>query len=150
MFSSLSTFHHSLDTDSFYFTDPSVELFPSSNADNSNNLNTPLPSPAPNELVPDVELNTRPPSPAPTEPVPDVDIVPASRHSTRASNPPTHLNDYHCYSAIKTLHEPCSYREESTNPIWQQAMAEEIQALEKTNTWELVDLHLASTIPTRV
>ncbi|CAI8618165.1 unnamed protein product [Vicia faba] len=93
MFSSLSTFHHSLNTDSFYFTDPSVELFPSSNADNSNNLNTPLPSHAPNELVPDVELNTRPPSPTPTEPVPDVDIVPASRHSTRVSNPPTHLND---------------------------------------------------------
>lgn len=140
MFSSLSTFHHSLDTDSFYFTDPSVELFPSSNEDNSNDLNTPLPSPAPNELVPDVELNTRLPSPAPTEPVPDVDIVPASRHSTRVSNPPTRLNDYYCYSAIKTLHEPSSYREANTNPIWQQAVAEEIQALEKTNTWELVDL----------
>ncbi|XP_058783886.1 uncharacterized protein LOC131658611 [Vicia villosa] len=107
---------------------------------NSNDLNTHLPSPAPNELVPDVELNTRPPSPAPTEPVPDVDIVPASRHSTRVSNPPTRLNDYHFYSAIKTLHDPSSYREASTNPIWQQAMAEEIQALEKTNTWELVDL----------
>jgi len=122
MFSSLSTFHHSLSTESFYFTDASVELFPSSNEDNSD------------------ELNIRPPSPAPAEPVPDVDIVPATRHSTRVSNPPTHLNDYHCYSAIKTLHEPSSYREASTDPIWQQAMVEEIQALEKTHTWDLVDL----------
>ena len=101
MFSSLYTFHHSRSTESFYFTDPSVELFPSSNEDNSD------------------ELNIRPPSPAPAERVPDVDIVPATRHSTRVSNPPTHLNDYHCYSAIRTLHEPSTYREESIGPIWQ-------------------------------
>jgi hypothetical protein len=101
-------------------------LFPSSNVDDSNEIDTRPPSAAPSELVPDVELNTRLPSPARTEPVPDVGIVPATRHSTRVSNPPTHLNDYHCYSAIKTLHEPCSYREASTNPVWQQAMAEEI------------------------
>jgi len=72
---------------------------PCSNEDNSN------------------ELNTRTPSPAPTEPVTDVDIVPATRHSTYVSNPHTHLNDYHYYSAIKTLHVPSSYPEVSTNPI---------------------------------
>jgi len=123
MFSSLSKFHHSIITNSNFFTNPSIELFLSSDAGNSN------------------ELNTSPPSPAPTEPAPVVDIVPiSSRHSTRVRNPPPSLNNYHCYSAIATIHEPSSYREASTNPIWQQAMAEEIQALEKTHTWDLVDL----------
>ena len=67
-----------------------------------------------------------------TEPIP--------RRSTRVRQPPVHFQDYHCYYALVMLHEPRSYREASTNPLWQQAMTEEIQALEKTHTWELVDL----------
>ena len=38
------------------------------------------------------------------------------------------------------MHEPQSYREANTNPHWQQAMNEELQALQKTYTWDLVDL----------
>lgn len=86
MFSSLSTFNHSFITDSFYFTDTSVKLFSSSNADNSD------------------ELNTHPSSPASTKPVSNVDIVPTSHHSTKVSNSHAHINDYHCYSSIKTPH----------------------------------------------
>ena len=62
------------------------------------------------------------------------------RHSTRIRDTPHHLTNYRCYSAIATLHEPCSYREASTNPLWHQTMTKEIQALEKTHTWDLVEL----------
>uniref|UniRef100_A0A2N9GZL8 Integrase catalytic domain-containing protein n=1 Tax=Fagus sylvatica TaxID=28930 RepID=A0A2N9GZL8_FAGSY len=41
---------------------------------------------------------------------------------------------------VLSLHEPHTYREACTNPLWQQAMIEELQALEKTHTWDLVDL----------
>lgn len=43
---------------------------------------------------------------------------------------------------LKILHKPFFYRKVSTDPIWQQAMGEEIQASEKTYTWDLVDLPL--------
>lgn len=57
----------------------------------------------------------------------------------------SHLYNYHCYSAIATLHEPHSFREDSTNPLWQQAMFEELTTLSKTHTWDLVDLPLGKT-----
>ena len=44
------------------------------------------------------------------------DIPP--RHSTRVRSVPTHLLDYHCYIALATLHEPYTYREASTDPLW--------------------------------
>ncbi|GKU88392.1 hypothetical protein SLEP1_g2661 [Rubroshorea leprosula] len=49
-------------------------------------------------------------------------------------------SDYHCFPAITSLHEPQSYQEASSNPLWQQAMQDELQALENTRTWDLVDL----------
>lgn len=36
-------------------------------------------------------------------------------------------------------HEPQSYKEASADPHWQQVMHKELQALEKTHTWDLVD-----------
>ena len=39
------------------------------------------------------------------------------RHSTRVKSVPTHLLDYHCYTALATLHEPHIYREASTDPL---------------------------------
>ena len=59
---------------------------------------------------------------------------------TRVTAFPSHLRDYHCYSALATLHEPHSFREDHTNPLWQNAMSEELNALSKTHTWDLVDL----------
>ncbi|CAL9010759.1 unnamed protein product [Prunus brigantina] len=54
---------------------------------------------------------------------------------------PTKYSDYHCYlTNMLSLHEPSSYREASKDPLWQQAMSEELDALAKTNTWELVQL----------
>ena len=39
-------------------------------------------------------------------------------HSTRVRSIPTHLLDYHYYTALTTLHEPHTYREASTDPLW--------------------------------
>ncbi|GKV14657.1 hypothetical protein SLEP1_g25497 [Rubroshorea leprosula] len=44
------------------------------------------------------------------------------------------------------IENPPSYKEASLDPLWQQAMNEELQALEKTGTWDLVDLPLDKTL----
>nr|CAN80084.1 hypothetical protein VITISV_011294 [Vitis vinifera] len=69
---------------------------------------------------------------------PPQDIPP--RHSTRVRSIPPHFLDYHCYTALATLHEPQTYREASTDPLWQIAMKEELDALTKNHTWDLVTL----------
>uniref|UniRef100_A0A2N9F074 Reverse transcriptase Ty1/copia-type domain-containing protein n=1 Tax=Fagus sylvatica TaxID=28930 RepID=A0A2N9F074_FAGSY len=79
---------------------------------------------------------------------PDSDPAPSApsesptdiRRSTRVRAPPSHLSDYHCYFALATLHEPHTYREASTNPLWQQAMVDELDALHKTHTWDMTTL----------
>uniref|UniRef100_A0A2N9FUY7 Reverse transcriptase Ty1/copia-type domain-containing protein n=2 Tax=Fagus sylvatica TaxID=28930 RepID=A0A2N9FUY7_FAGSY len=62
------------------------------------------------------------------------------RRSHRVSTLPSHLRDFHCFSAFATLHEPHTFREASFDPLWQQAMKEELDALLKTGTCDLVDL----------
>ena len=62
------------------------------------------------------------------------------RYPTRVRSIPTHLLDYHCYTVLATLHEPHTYREASTDPLWQIAMKEELDALSKNHTWDLVTL----------
>jgi hypothetical protein len=80
---------------------------------------------------------------APTSPIdpptlePDISVPHCSTHVTAL---PSHLHDYHCYSVLATLHEPHSFCEAHTNPLWQNAMSEELNALSKTHTWDLVDL----------
>jgi hypothetical protein len=77
------------------------------------------------------------PAPAPLE-----DPAPATtlRRSSRVTSLPSHLRDFHCYTALATLHEPHSYREAFSNRLWQAAMTEELDALSRTRTWDLVDL----------
>jgi hypothetical protein len=41
------------------------------------------------------------------------------RRSTWVKTLLTHLCDYHCFSTIATLHEPHSFREARTDPLWQ-------------------------------
>jgi hypothetical protein len=60
--------------------------------------------------------------------------APEPRRSHRVSTLPFHLRDFHCFSAFATLHEPHTFREASFNPLWQQAMKEELDALLKTST----------------
>ncbi|GKV28219.1 hypothetical protein SLEP1_g37301 [Rubroshorea leprosula] len=67
-------------------------------------------------------------------------VVPSSSHPTWVRKLLNYLRDYHCFLAITSLHEPQSYQEASSNPLWQQTMQDELQALENTRTWDLVDL----------
>ena len=55
-------------------------------------------------------------------------------HSTQVRFIPANLLDYHCYIALATPHEPHTYRESSTNPLWQIAMKEEFDVLSKNHT----------------
>ena len=66
------------------------------------------------------------------------DIPP--RHLTQVRSISAHLLNYHCYSTLATLHEPYTYRKASTNPLWQIAIKEELDALSKNHTWDLVTL----------
>ena len=58
----------------------------------------------------------------------------------RVSTLPSHLRDFHHFSAFATLHEPHTFREASSDPLWQQAMKDEFDALLKIGTQDLVDL----------
>ena len=64
----------------------------------------------------------------------------ALRRSHRVTTLPAHLRDFHCFSALASLQEPQTFHDASSNPLWQQAMKEELDALHKTRTWDLVDL----------
>ena len=64
----------------------------------------------------------------------------ALRRSHRVTTLPSHLRDFHCLSALASLQEPHNFHETSSNPLWQQAMKEELDALHKTGTLDLVDL----------
>ena len=69
-------------------------------------------------------------------------VGPKLRRSTWVSIPPPYLTDYHCSFALATLYKPHTYREAHTDPLWQQAMNEELDALHKNKTWDMVNLTL--------
>ena len=83
--------------------------------------------------LPHFELGS--PTPAPLEDLPQ-DIPP--RHSTRVRSIHAHLLYYHYYTALVTLHKPHTYHEASIDPLWQIAINEELDALSKNHTWDLV------------
>ena len=90
------------------------------------------------EQIDDELPHLEPGSPAPAPPEnPPQDIPP--RHSTRVRSIPTRLLDYYCYTTLATLHEPQTYRKPSTDPLWQIAMKEELDALTITilGIWSL-------------
>jgi hypothetical protein len=76
-------------------------------------------------------------------------VDPPSRQSIRIPKS-TKLPDfaYSCYSSsftsflasIHCLFEPFSYKKAILDPLWQQAMDDELSALHKTDTWDLVPL----------
>ena len=67
----------------------------------------------------------------------DSHVLPRSHWVTTL---PSHLCDFHFFSALASLQEPQTFHEASSNPLWKQAMKEELDALHKTGTWDLVDL----------
>ena len=79
--------------------------------------------------LPNLELG----SPAPARPKDLAQDIPP-RHLTWVRSIPAHLLDYHCYTVFTTLHEPHTYREASTDPLWQIAMKEELDTLSKNHT----------------
>jgi hypothetical protein len=93
------------------FTDPSIDLYPNPVRDSA-------PPPGSSD-VPSLVLSLAAGSPdsdpallTPSESPIDI------RRSTQVRAHPSHLTDYHCYFALTTLHEPYSYREANTNPLW--------------------------------
>ena len=81
----------------------------------------------------------------PPDPAPIVDPTgPSDSHAFRRSHwvttLPSHFRDFLCFSALASLQEPQTFHEASSNPLWQQAMKEKLDALHKTGTWDLVDL----------
>ena len=64
-------------------------------------------------------------------PSPESLVGPELCCSTQVSIPPSHLTNYHCSFALATLYEPYTYCEAYTNPLWQQAINEELDALHK-------------------
>ena len=81
--------------------------------------------------LPNPELGSLAPA-LPDDHAPDI----PPRHSTRVRSIPAHLLDYHCYIALA----PHTYREASIDPLWQIVMKEELDALSKNHTWDLVTL----------
>ncbi|KAL0458803.1 UNVERIFIED_CONTAM: Retrovirus-related Pol polyprotein from transposon RE2 [Sesamum latifolium] len=96
---------------------------------------------------------------------PTLDIVPPPildqpRRSERHSKPAAWLTDFHCnlssdyvihpsnitsshkgfLAALSTIQEPRCYKEAKGNVEWEQAMQQELEALEQNNTWEIVHL----------
>ena len=61
-------------------------------------------------------------------------------HLTRVKFIPAHLLNYHCYTALATLHNLHTYHEASIDLLWQIVIKEEIDALFKNHTWDLVTL----------
>ena len=91
--------------------------------------------------LPNFELGS--PAPTPLGDLPQ-DIPP--RHSTQVRFIYVHLLDYYCYTALTTLHEPHTYCEASTDPLWQFAIKEELDVLSKNHTWDLVTLPLGQSV----
>ena len=124
MFVELSHFRSSLTTSSV------LEIFPDeSHVSSTNTLDPPLdfsiqtlnifyasPRQVEDEQVDDELPHLEPGSLAltPLEDPPQ-DIPP--RHSTRVRSIPAHLHNYHCYTALATLHEPHTYRKAFTDPL---------------------------------
>jgi hypothetical protein len=78
------------------------------------------------------------PSSPPVEPSPSIDS--SSEQLVRRGHCLRRSHDCYSPSDFKTtaLSEPAFYRDAILHPEWQHTMAEEIAALERTGTWDLV------------
>ncbi|KAL0403899.1 UNVERIFIED_CONTAM: Retrovirus-related Pol polyprotein from transposon RE1 [Sesamum radiatum] len=110
------------------------------------------------DLVPSLSVSDD--SLAGAEPVLDTAPVLPSRRSLRQTKPPAWLADFQCnlsssslitpdnlapshiefLAALSTFQEPCSYKEAQGCSEWEEAMRQELDALEQNDTWEVVAL----------
>ena len=135
MFSTISAVQVD-DTFTHLFTNPNISLFPNDifAYDSSSSLTQPTTSP--DESPPPMELADS------FFVIPSSSIIsppPVLRHTSRVSQPSIVLRDY-VWNSTTVSYEPHTYHEASSNPLWQKAMVEELQALTSTCTWDLVDL----------
>ena len=134
-FTSLQQFPASSSLESPIFTDLFLPLYPELVEDSSTS------AASPDNSSPVLAPAYDPPVLDPvTPPSPKSPIGPELRRYTRVSIPPHYLIDYHCSFALATLYEPHTYRGAHSDPLWQQAMNEELNALHKNNIWDMVNL----------
>ena len=110
MFVELSHFCSSLTTSSVLEIFPDESLVPSTNTcdpplDLSPDIFYASPRQVEDEQVDDELPHVEPGSLAPTPLEDSLQDIPP-HHSTRVRSIPTHLFDYHCYTALVTLHKP--------------------------------------------
>lgn len=99
-----------------------------------------IPSTVPS--IPSIVPSTPPSISSPPSPSPSLNVL---RRSTRTRQRPAYLNDYVVYTAIDDSRkfEPTSYQEAINCPEsekWLEAMREELESIEKNETWFLTDL----------
>ncbi|KAG5557516.1 hypothetical protein RHGRI_007676 [Rhododendron griersonianum] len=142
----MSKFHLPPVSTSLFFTDPSVDIFLDDVDIDSSEFSSTV------YLEASILSNDLTPAPTPSGsslPEPSHFVFAPNEPFTVPSSPPTELlapplsDDSPLHHS--TRHEPHSYREASSNPLWQQAMVEELLALDKTHTWDIVDLPLGKT-----
>ena len=109
--------------------DPLPDLFPKESPESPTFMSEhpPLVSEPPPHIS-DVSSHASDELPAPIIDVP-TDITPpvdpagpsdshAFRRSHRVTTLPSHLCDFHCFSALASLQEPQTFREASSKPLW--------------------------------
>ena len=118
---------------------PPIEFFvqPSDIFDAS--LRLPSSEQVEDEQVEDKLSNFEPGSPI-LAPLEDLAQYIPPHHLTRVRFIFAHLLDYHCYTTLVTLHKSHTYCKASSDPLWQIVIKEELNALSKNHTWDLVTL----------
>ena len=91
------------------------------------------------EQVEDKLSNFEPGSPT-LAPLEDLAQYIPPHHLTRVRFIFAHLLDYHCYITLVTLYKSHTYCKASSDPLWQIVIKEELNALSKNHTWDLVTL----------
>ncbi|KAJ9541338.1 hypothetical protein OSB04_027844 [Centaurea solstitialis] len=146
-----------------FFTDSSISLdLPSPTFTPNLEAPAPVASPAPS-IPPPVPIDSPTPEAHAHVPIPHPtqSSVPTSRstsepsiesadpgpsssenvcRSDRVRQVPSYLRDYHCYATLLSNHELTSYKEASSSSHWQAAMQEELQDLDKAQTWDSIPL----------
>ena len=70
--------------------------------------------------APPVDSSVSPQEPAsPMDPVTNQTLPLSFCQSDRVRAPPAHLRDYSYFSTVFSFHEPHTYHEACTNPLWQ-------------------------------
>ncbi|KAK4395433.1 Retrovirus-related Pol polyprotein from transposon TNT 1-94 [Sesamum angolense] len=116
-------------------------------------------SPSTEQAEHNLTLPSSSPSPNPHSP-PVLSAPQPTRKSARITHKPSWLEDFVCHqdslllpssntaymlfvASLSILQEPKSYKEAVKHPEWQEAMRQEIQALEQNCTWKITPLPVA-------